>query len=49
MLFCVFGAMSSVDWRTISLDNVNFEAEELAQQLVPVLRSLWEIALLEID
>ncbi|MGD0665478.1 MAG: nucleotidyl transferase AbiEii/AbiGii toxin family protein [Rhabdochlamydiaceae bacterium] len=37
LLFCVFGAMSSIDWRTISLDKVNFEAQELSQQLVPVL------------
>lgn len=38
LLFCVFGAMSSIDWRTVTMDSIDFDAKELSQQLVPVLR-----------
>lgn len=38
LLLCIYGAMSSIDFRTISLDNIAFEIKELSQKLVPVLR-----------
>jgi predicted nucleotidyltransferase component of viral defense system len=38
MLLCVYGAMSSIDFRTVSLDNIAFERKELSQKLIPVLR-----------
>jgi hypothetical protein len=36
--FVVYGAMNRKDWRTVSVDDVNFNAEELARQLIPTLR-----------
>jgi len=36
--FVVYGAMNRKDWRTVSVDDVNFGAEELARQLMPTLR-----------
>lgn len=36
--FVVYGAMNRKDWRTVSVDDVNFDAEELARQLIPTLR-----------
>ncbi len=36
--FVVYGAMNRKDWRTISADNVEFDALELVRQLVPTLR-----------
>ncbi len=38
LIFCVYGAMSSKDWRTISLNQIAFDKWDLAQKLVPVLR-----------
>lgn len=35
--FVVYGAMSRKDWRTITLDDVSFDARELEQMLLPVL------------
>jgi predicted nucleotidyltransferase component of viral defense system len=35
--FVVYGAMSRKDWRTISLDDISFDAKELEQMLAPVL------------
>lgn len=37
--FVVYGAMNRIDWRTVSEADVGFDARELRQQLVPVLRS----------
>ena len=37
--FVVYGAMIRKDWRTISVDDVDFEAMELVRQLVPTLRT----------
>lgn len=37
--FVVFGAMNRKDWRTISADDVEFDAMELARQLIPTLRA----------
>jgi len=37
--FVVYGAMIRKDWRTISVDDVDFEAMELVKQLVPTLRT----------
>lgn len=36
--FIVYGAMNRKDWRTISLDDISFTANELKQKLFPVLR-----------
>jgi predicted nucleotidyltransferase component of viral defense system len=36
--FVVYGAMNRKDWRTVSLDDVNYEARDLADQLIPVIR-----------
>lgn len=36
--FMLYGAMSSLDLRNVSLDQLNFEAEELHAKLIPVLR-----------
>ncbi|HON01096.1 MAG TPA: nucleotidyl transferase AbiEii/AbiGii toxin family protein [Acidobacteriota bacterium] len=36
--FVVYGAMNRKDWRTVSADDVDFDAMELARQLVPTLR-----------
>jgi predicted nucleotidyltransferase component of viral defense system len=36
--FVVYGAMSRKDWRTVSTDDVNFDAAELTRQLIPTLR-----------
>ncbi len=37
--FVVYGAMNRKDWRTVSTDDVDFDAEELKRQLIPTLRS----------
>ncbi len=34
----VYGAMNRKDWRTVSVDDVDFDAMELARQLIPMLR-----------
>lgn len=36
--FVTYGAMNRKDWRTVSVDDVNFEPEEFSRQLVPTLR-----------
>jgi predicted nucleotidyltransferase component of viral defense system len=36
--FVVYGAMNRKDWRTVSVEDVDFDGEELARQLVPTLR-----------
>lgn len=36
--FILYGAMSSLDLRLISIDHLNFEAEEIQAKLIPVLR-----------
>ena len=36
--FVVYGAMNRKDWRKISANDVDFEATELARQLIPTLR-----------
>ncbi len=36
--FVVYGAMNRKDWRTVSPDDIEFDATELARQLVPTLR-----------
>ncbi len=36
--FVVYGAMNRKDWRTVSLGDVDFDAMDLARQLVPTLR-----------
>jgi predicted nucleotidyltransferase component of viral defense system len=35
--FIVYGAMNRRDWRTISIDDIDFEPDELARQLIPTL------------
>ncbi len=36
--FVVYGAMNRKDWRTISLNDLNFDPAELNRQLIPTLR-----------
>lgn len=36
--FVVYGAMNRKDWRTVSADDVEFDAMELARELIPTLR-----------
>jgi hypothetical protein len=36
--FVVYGAMNRKDWRTVSAEDVDFEAVEFARQLMPALR-----------
>ncbi|NPA94299.1 MAG: nucleotidyl transferase AbiEii/AbiGii toxin family protein [Thermodesulfobacteria bacterium] len=36
--FVVYGAMNRKDWRTVSVEDVDFDAAELANQLIPTLR-----------
>jgi len=38
LAFVVYGAMNRKDWRTVSLEDVSFEADELSRQLLPLLR-----------
>ena len=38
LAFVVYGAMNRKDWRTVSLEDVNFEVDELSNQLLPLLR-----------
>ena len=38
-LLYLYGSMSSIDFRTISPDKIDFERNELSQKLIPVLRS----------
>lgn len=37
--FVVYGAMNRKDWRTVSVEDVDFENAELVRQLIPTLRS----------
>jgi predicted nucleotidyltransferase component of viral defense system len=37
MAFVVYGGMNRKDWRTVSIEDVDFEAAELARQLIPTL------------
>lgn len=46
LAFVLYGAMNRKDWRTVSIDDVNFSVQELENSLVPVLR---EDALAEQD
>jgi predicted nucleotidyltransferase component of viral defense system len=39
LAFIVYGAMNRKDWRTISLEDVSLEVDELSQQLFPLLRT----------
>lgn len=36
--FVVYGAMNRIDWRTVSVDKMDFDAAELGRQLIPMLR-----------
>ncbi len=38
LAFVVYGAMNRKDWRTVSVDDINFNTRELGTSLVPVLR-----------
>jgi predicted nucleotidyltransferase component of viral defense system len=38
LAFVVYGAMNRKDWRTVSVEDVDFDAGELSRQLVPTLR-----------
>ncbi len=36
--FIVYGGLNRIDWRTVSIEDVGFDAGELQNQLIPVLR-----------
>jgi predicted nucleotidyltransferase component of viral defense system len=36
--FVVYGAMNRKDWRTVSIDDIDYHAREIADQLIPVVR-----------
>ena len=36
--FVIYGAMNRKDWRTVSVEDVDFDATELTRQLIPMLR-----------
>lgn len=36
--FVVYGAMNRKDWRTVSMDDIDYQARGIADQLVPVVR-----------
>jgi len=38
LAFILYGAMNRKDWRTVTLDDVNFDLDELILQLIPTLR-----------
>jgi predicted nucleotidyltransferase component of viral defense system len=38
LAFLVYGAVNRKDWRTVSMDDVAFDANELENQLIPLLR-----------
>jgi len=38
LAFVVYGAMNRKDWRTVTIDDIAFQADELENQLIPVLR-----------
>ena len=38
LAFVLYGAMNRKDWRTVSINGVNFSAQELENNLIPVLR-----------
>ena len=38
LAFLVYGGMNIEDWRKVSVEHVDFDAEELKQNLIPVLR-----------
>ena len=38
LAFVLYGAMNRKDWRAVSIDDVNFSAQELENSLIPVLR-----------
>jgi predicted nucleotidyltransferase component of viral defense system len=37
--FVVYGALNRKDWRTVSINDIGFEARELQEQLLPLLRA----------
>ncbi len=39
LAFVVYGAMNRIDWRDVTVENINFEPAELAQQLLPTLKA----------
>ncbi len=39
LAFIVYGAMSRIDWRDVTVENINFEPAELARQLLPTLKA----------
>lgn len=39
LAFVVYGAMNRIDWRDVTLENINIEPAELARQLLPTLKA----------
>ena len=38
LAFVVYGAMNRKDWRTVSTDDIDFQARDIADRLIPVIR-----------
>jgi predicted nucleotidyltransferase component of viral defense system len=39
LAFVVYGAMNRLDWRDVTVENINFKPDELARQLLPTLKA----------
>ncbi len=39
LAFVVYGATNRIDWRDVTVENINFEPTELARQLLPTLKA----------
>jgi hypothetical protein len=47
--FVLYGAMNRKDWRTVSVDDVSFEAKELKSQLLPTLQNDYVVGIKQPD
>ncbi len=41
--FVLYGAMNRRDWREVTIQDVGYDKRELANQLIPVIRSEWRV------
>lgn len=41
LTFVLYGAMNRKDWRTVTREDVDFDSDELARQLIPTLRTTY--------
>lgn len=49
LAFVLYGAMNRRDWRTVSTEDVRFEAAELRDQLLPTVRSEYRASVKDLD